>query len=167
MIRITRLSDYGIVLLASFARPPERSMHNARDLATESHLPRPVVSKILKVLAREGLLVSHRGAKGGYSLARRPAEISVAEIIGALEGPIALTECSIVPGACDLEPTCSTRTPWQQVNRAIREALEDLSLREMVQALPQAQQVANRAEGLSLLGRVGAKPHPSKGTPNG
>src|SRR5215831_15995615 len=94
MIRITRLTDYGIVLLTHFARHPERLTRNAPELAAAAHLPLPTVSKILKILAREGLLVPHRGAKGGFSLAKPATDITVAEIISALEGPIALTECS-------------------------------------------------------------------------
>src|SRR5690349_20359998 len=94
MIRMTRLTDYGIVLLTHFARHPERLTRNAPELAAVAHLPLPTVSKILKILAREGLLVPHRGAKGGFSLARAADEITIADVISALEGPIALTECS-------------------------------------------------------------------------
>ena len=71
MIRMTRLTDYGIVLLSRMAYAAEE-VHNARDLAVDSHLPLPTVNKVLKMLTRKGLLLSHRGAKGGYSLARRP-----------------------------------------------------------------------------------------------
>ena len=104
MIRITKQTDYGIVLLTYLAGHTER-LFNAPELAAETHLPLPMVSKILKVLTREGMLASHRGVKGGYSLARLPEEISMAEIIAALEGPIALTECVEVfyshPIACE------------------------------------------------------------------
>src|SRR5436309_13041284 len=123
MIRMTRLADYGIVLLTHIARHPERLTRNAPELAAAAHLPLPTVSKILKVLAREGLLVAHRGAKGGFSLARRPEEISVAEIISALEGPIAITECSVhAPGQCELEWLCPVGSNWQRINETVREA---------------------------------------------
>ena len=92
MIRITKQTDYGIVLLTHLAAQPERQL-NAPELAAETQLPLPMVSKILKLLVREGLLLSHRGVKGGYSLGRPPAEITMAEIIASLEGPIAITEC--------------------------------------------------------------------------
>src|SRR2546429_448899 len=85
MIRMSKLTDYGIVLLAHLARNPTRATCNARCLASEAHLPVPTVSKILKALARAGLLVAHRGVKGGFSLARRPEEISMAQIISAME----------------------------------------------------------------------------------
>ena len=97
MIRITKQTDYGIVLLTHLAAHPDRHF-NAPELAAEARLPLPMVSKILKLLAREGLLASHRGVKGGYSLARPAEEISMAEIIAALEGPIAITECVSVEG---------------------------------------------------------------------
>ena len=94
MIRLGKLTDYGLVLMTYIAHSHDRSLHTARDLAVESRLPLPTVSKLLKELLQGGLLVSQRGIKGGYSLAREPREISVAEVIAVLEGPIALTECS-------------------------------------------------------------------------
>jgi FeS assembly SUF system regulator len=131
MLRISRLTDYGIVLLAHLAGERDGTTHNARELAQRSNLPLPAVSKILKSLTHEGLLVSHRGAKGGYGLARDASEISVAEIIAALEGPIALTECTLGPGHCDQEISCMTQLPWQRVNRAIHDALARVSLAEL------------------------------------
>jgi FeS assembly SUF system regulator len=138
MIRMTRLTDYGIVLLTYIARDPELLTRNAPDLASKAHLPLPTVSKILKVLARKGLLVAHRGMKGGFSLARRPEEISVAEIISALEGPIAITECSThAPGKCQLEQLCPVGSNWQKINQAVLRALENITLSEMTHPLPQ------------------------------
>jgi len=128
---MTKLTDYGIMLLTHFARQPDGSMYNARDLAAAAGLPVPTVGKILKMLAREDLLVSHRGSKGGYSLARQPHEISVAEIIGALEGPVGLTECSVGPGTCDQESRCPTRSNWNRINRVVLEALKGITLSEM------------------------------------
>jgi FeS assembly SUF system regulator len=130
MIRITKQTDYGIVLLTHLAVHPERQ-YNAPDLAAEAHLPLPMVSKILKLLAREGLLVSHRGVKGGYSLAQQPEAISMAEIIAALEGPIAITECISVEGDCFHEPLCPVRSNWRRINQAVRTALEGITLAEM------------------------------------
>lgn len=138
MIRISRLTDYGIMLLTYIARDPALMTRNARDLAAAANLPQPTVSKILKILAREGLLVAHRGVKGGFSLARQPAEISVAEIISALEGPIAITECSVhTLGRCQLERLCPVGSHWQRINQAVRGALENLTLAEMTHPLPQ------------------------------
>ncbi|MBI2963092.1 MAG: SUF system Fe-S cluster assembly regulator [Deltaproteobacteria bacterium] len=132
MIRMTKLTDYGIVLLTHIARDPERLTRNAPELAAAAHLPLPTVSKILKVLAREGLLVPHRGAKGGFSLARAPEEITVLDVIGALEGPIALTECSAHgTERCDIETLCPVSANWQRINRTVLGALRGITLVEM------------------------------------
>ena len=100
MIRLAKLTDYGLVLMTIIARGHGAPVHTARDLAAESRLPLPTVSKVLKQLLQSELLVSHRGIKGGYSLAKEPAEISLAEIISSIEGPIALTECSTDVTGC-------------------------------------------------------------------
>jgi len=133
MIRLSRLSDYGIVLMAHIAGHRDGDPHAARELAGEAGLPLPVVSKLLKALAREGLLESHRGAKGGYSLARAPESITTAQMITALEGPIGLTECTVHPGACTQESSCHVREPWQRINQAVRHALEDVTLADLAQ----------------------------------
>jgi FeS assembly SUF system regulator len=112
--------------------------HNARDIAREVRLPLPVASKVLKTLARAGVLVSQRGTKGGYTLARQAHEITVAEIIRALEGPIAVTECTdTLRGDCDIETGCPVRTNWHRINQALYDALEKITLAEMTQPLSQ------------------------------
>jgi len=136
MIRMNKLTDYGILVLTHFARDPSVSQ-TARDLALRTHVPLPTVSKILKDLQRSGLVVSHRGVKGGYSLARAPEEISVTEVVQAMEGPIALTECSGgVAGLCGLEPNCQVRGHWRTISAAIRGALDGVSLASL--ARPEA-----------------------------
>ena len=166
MIRLGKLTDYGLVLLTYMARAhtpatattavlpqptPDRrffgaqvagepgrgeALHTARDLAAESRLPLPTVSKILKQLLQSGLLVSCRGIKGGYRLAREPREISVSEIITALEGPIALTECNTnFAGVCDLEQCCPIKENQRVINQVVRGALEKLSLADLIHPL--------------------------------
>ena len=136
MIRIAKLTDYAIVLPSHMAREPEGSVCTARGLVADSRLPLPTVGKILKTLSRAGILVSHRGAKGGYTLARSPGEISIAEIVAAVEGPIALTECSAGgPDLCVLEPFCPVRSNWQKINQFVRQALQRLTLAEMTRPL--------------------------------
>ncbi len=131
MIRITRLTDYAIVLMSHLAAAPER-VFAAPELAAEAHLPAPMVSKILKQLARAGLLTSHRGIHGGYALSRAAPEITVAEIITALEGPIAMTECSDTePGVCSSEAFCPVSRNWRRISLAIRDALAGITLAEM------------------------------------
>jgi FeS assembly SUF system regulator len=132
MIRLSRLTDYGIVLMAHLASGEAGGTHAAREVSEETRLPLPVVSKILKSLARGGLLSSHRGAKGGYSLTRPAQEISVPEMIAALEGPIGLTECAQHPGACPQEASCHVREPWQRINEAVNAALANISLADLV-----------------------------------
>lgn len=130
MLRMTRQADYAIVLLTCIADQPGGLA--ARDLAEKVHLPVPMVSKILKTLAREGLLLSQRGAHGGYRLARPPEVISVAEIVTAIEGPIGITECTtdaIVN--CDIAAMCAVKSNWQKINRVVRQALDQVSLAHM------------------------------------
>lgn len=160
MIRITKQTDYGIVLLTHMASHADRQ-HNAPDLAAEAHLPLPMVSKILKLLTREGVLESHRGVKGGYSLARSPQAISMAEIVAALEGPIAITECIDEEGDCAHERLCPVRSNWHRINQALRAALEEITLAEMTQPFAAA------GDKLVTLGRgaFGAPPPPPQALP--
>ena len=132
MIRITRQTDYGIAILAYLAPKPIDAIHTARDVSAVSHVPLPMVSKILKTLAREGLLTSHRGVKGGYSLARQLDGITLGEVIQAFEGRIGLTECASQPGSCEHEPICPVRTNWQRVNSVVLQALERIPLSDMM-----------------------------------
>ena len=135
MLRVTKLADYGIVIMTHLAGQRSATA-NARDIASEIHLPVPVVSKILKLLARHGLLESYRGIKGGYGLARKPEAITIAQIILALEGPIAVTECNDrIRGECGLETGCPVSTNWQRINQAIYQALETITLAEMTRPL--------------------------------
>lgn len=132
MLRMSKLTDYGTVVMTFLAREPDR-VYAASEIAGRVQVTAPTVSKILKILAREGLVVSHRGVKGGYSLARPAAEISMVEIIDALEGPVGLTECGSSPGLCGQESSCSVRANWQRINVAVRQALAGVTLAEMAQ----------------------------------
>lgn len=134
MIRMNKLTDYGVVLLTTFARDPGQGI-SARELSLRTGIPQPTVVKLLKTLLKAGLLVSQRGTKGGYSLSRPPDEIPVASIIEALEGPVAITECN-VPGACEHERRCPARPNWTAVNEVIHEALSRLTLAQMTRPVP-------------------------------
>ena len=132
MIRMSRLTDYGIVLLTHMAMGQVGEVHTSQDLAGVSRVPLPTASKILKQLARAGLLVSHRGRRGGYSLARPAEEVSVGDIICAIEGPIGITDCGTgVAGACSLEAICAARSRWGPISRAIAKALDGVRLSAM------------------------------------
>ncbi|NHZ73416.1 MAG: SUF system Fe-S cluster assembly regulator [Nitrospirae bacterium] len=131
MLRITKQSDYAVVLMTHIVSTEDRWL-NASELAARAGLPQPIVSKILKLLTRGRLLESHRGVKGGYCLARPSAEITVAEIIEALEGPISVTECiEESPGECSQEAFCRVRGNWQRINHVLRDALSEITLEEM------------------------------------
>jgi FeS assembly SUF system regulator len=132
MFKLSKTTDYGIVLLARLANEPDGAPRNARELAAESDLPVPMVSKVLKALAKEGLLTSQRGSKGGYRLARPPEDVSVSEMIRVLEGPVALTDCAIAPSICEHETLCAVREPWQLISRVVERALADVSLADLV-----------------------------------
>lgn len=152
MIRLSKLADYGIVIMTHLARHPERQQATP-EIAAATNVPQPMAGKILKVLARAGLLVSHRGARGGYGLARSADAITVAAIIEALDGPIAVTECSdVATSECDIELLCPARVNWQRINHAIREALSGITLAEMAQAIPAAFLLPN--EQAVLAGRA-------------
>jgi FeS assembly SUF system regulator len=136
MVRLSKLADYGLLLMTLIARRESFGQRTARDLAVESHLPLATVSKLLKELLQSGLLVSHRGIKGGYLLAREPQEISLTEIIAAIEGPMALTECSTeVTGLCNIEAGCPIKSNQRIINQAVRGVLERITLSDLVQPL--------------------------------
>lgn len=132
MLRLSKLTDYAIVVLSRLsARADDR--RSAAELAQDTGLPEPTVAKVLKALSRSGLVQSTRGASGGYRLTRPLEEISVATVITAMEGPIALTSC--VPAAtdsCSVEEFCPLRGNWQRVNQAIEVALEAVSVADML-----------------------------------
>ncbi|HUP92861.1 MAG TPA: SUF system Fe-S cluster assembly regulator [Solimonas sp.] len=130
MLKLSKLADYATVLLTAMAREPAR-VYNGQELAARTHVPVPTAAKLLKKLARAGLLESQRGAQGGYRLVRAPERITVAEVIRALEGPIAVTQCSGHVGHCGIESTCATRGNWRLINSAIRQALEAVTLAQM------------------------------------
>ena len=130
MLRMSKLTDYGTMVLSQLAAGGD-SPSSAVVVAGQTRLALPTVSKLLKALTRSGLVVSTRGSQGGYALARPPEDISAAEIIDALEGPVAITECSANDGACDLEAYCRVGNAWQRINLSIREALQQVTLADL------------------------------------
>jgi FeS assembly SUF system regulator len=130
MLRMSKLTDYGTMVLAQLAANPS-GLSTAGQVADATHLGQPTVSKLLKSLVHAGLVVSTRGVQGGYALARAADSISAAQIIDALEGPVAITECSSSAGGCDLESFCRVGMAWQRINRSIRKALESVSLADL------------------------------------
>ena len=129
MLRISKLTDYAILMMVELTR--EGEMLSAHALAERVRVEVPTASKVLKLLAGAGLLESYRGANGGYRVMRSAGEISVAEVIAAIEGPIAMTECSVEEGLCSQEDNCELRGNWQRISLAVAEALHQVSLAEM------------------------------------
>jgi FeS assembly SUF system regulator len=130
MVRISRLTDYATVLLAVLAEQPAR-VQTAAALAEQTRIAAPTVSKLLKQLQRAGLVASTLGLHGGYQLAHPATEISAAAILDAMEGPVALTDCSVGAGHCGIEETCRVGRVWQRLNLAIRRSLHDVSLAQL------------------------------------
>lgn len=130
MLRMSKLTDYGTMVLAQLAAS-DTDWTTAGQVAGATHLGPPTVSKLLKSLVHAGLVVSSRGVQGGYALARPAATISAAEILDALEGPVAITECSSSTGGCDLESYCRVGSAWQRINSSIRKALEGITLADL------------------------------------
>jgi FeS assembly SUF system regulator len=130
MLRISKMTDYATVLLARLATVPDQQL-TAGQLTAQTHLAAPTVSKVLKLLHRQQLVSSTRGLHGGYRLARPAAEITAAQILDALEGPMALIECAQHPHRCGIESTCGVGRAWQRVNLAIRRSLQEITLLEL------------------------------------
>ncbi|WP_425403488.1 SUF system Fe-S cluster assembly regulator [Hwanghaeella sp.] len=132
MLRLSRLTDYAVVVLSQMAG---RSGHvmTALDLAEATALPQPTVAKVLKLLARSEVIESRRGTQGGYVLDRAATEVSVAEIISAIDGPVALTACvDEATGDCSVETCCPMRGRWDRLNTAVQTAFESVSLAEIL-----------------------------------
>jgi FeS assembly SUF system regulator len=133
MLRVTKLTDYATLVLATLAEAPAR-VHSAAELAERARLELPTVSKVLKPLAHAGLVTGFRGATGGYKLARPAERILLIEIVEAIEGKLGLTECSGEHSHCEYEPHCGTRGHWHKVNEVIASALRGVSLAQMLPA---------------------------------
>lgn len=134
MLKLGKLADYATMIMTAMAADPER-LYSAQDLSAHTHVAAPTVAKLLKLLAKGGLIDSLRGARGGYRLARDASGITVADVIGAIDGPIALTQCSVHKGACAIESFCGVRTNWRLINQTVRHALESVTLAQMAAPL--------------------------------
>jgi FeS assembly SUF system regulator len=134
MLKLGKLADYGTMIMTVLAAEPVR-MYSAQELAAHTHVAAPTVAKLLKALTRGGLVESLRGARGGYKLARTAESISIADVIAAIDGPIALTQCSVHKGSCVVESSCGVRSNWRLINHTIRHALESVTVAQMAAPL--------------------------------
>lgn len=132
MLRISKLTDYAMVILAYMGQEPER-VRQASEIAEQTAIAKPTVSKLLKQLTKNNILTSMRGATGGYKLADAPERISIAQIITALEGPVAITECNLGQDHCAISNKCQITSPWLKINAVIYHALASYSLNDLLQ----------------------------------
>jgi FeS assembly SUF system regulator len=130
MLRISRLTDYGTMILVHLAAR-DGTLCSASDMAAATRVALPTVQKLLKLLARGEMVQSVRGAEGGYVLARPATRITAAEILDLLEGPVGITECSTTDSHCELEAGCPVGGAWQKINRAMRGALDAVTLADL------------------------------------
>ena len=137
MFRVSRLTDYATVVMTCIATHPGDVVSTAQ-IAEEAHLELPTVSKLLKSLGHAGLVESFRGVNGGYRLARPAQQISLADIVEAIEGPLGMTECTLSEGQCDREAQCGVRGSWQRINHVLDNALRTMSLADMLRPAPPA-----------------------------
>lgn len=151
MLRVTKLTDYATVVLTTLAAAPGR-VHSASELAEIARLELPTVSKVLKPLAQAGLVESFRGANGGYRLARAAQQISLIEVVEAIEGPVGMTECSGEHSSCELESHCGVRGNWRHINDVVADALRGVSLAQMLAPPVARTKSARKAIPLSLAG---------------
>lgn len=135
MLKLSKMTDYAAVLMAHIARTPDQ-LFTATDIAEQVQIPKPTVSKALKMLQKSGLLVSHRGAQGGYGLSRPPKQITASDILVAIEGPFAMTDCSQEDALCDLQDTCGVADNWQRVSLAMHQLLQSITLVQLAQKEP-------------------------------
>lgn len=135
MLRVTRLTDYATMLLTTLATAPD-AVHSATALAERTRLELTTVSKVLKSLAQAGLVEGLRGVNGGYRMTCSPQDVSLLEIVEAIEGPLEMTECSSEHSRCEYEPHCNIAPHWRQVNDIIADALRGVSVAQMLQPIP-------------------------------
>lgn len=140
MLKLSKLTDYATVILSVMAKDKIR-VFAAVEMAAVTGISLPTVSKILKLLVNSKVLMSTRGAKGGYMLAGEPENITVAAIISALEGPIALTECSLSKQACEQASGCGIRANWHLINQTVHNALESVTLADLVRPVPLPEEI--------------------------
>ncbi len=147
MLKIAKLTDYGTLVMTTLALEPAVWL-NAQELAARAHVAAPTVAKLLKLLVKGGLVESIRGAHGGYRLARSAETITVADIVAALEGPIAITACAQHGGGCMIEGSCTSRSNWRLIDEAVRQALSAVTLAQM--ATPSAPMFRTRGSGKTV-----------------
>jgi len=130
MLRIGKMADYALLITNQMVAASNQ-LRTTDALAGATHLPLATVRKLLKQLVDAGIVKSHRGVNGGYTLAQNPDLVSVADVIIAIEGPISLTQCATTPNSCDLMANCALKSNWSLLNNLLADMLQKISLSEM------------------------------------
>lgn len=139
-MQLTRGTDYGLRGLLYLAKQPADKLVMASEIASIENMPEYFFSKIFQNLAKAGLVNSYRGSSGGFTLAKSPAEISVREVIEAIEGPIAVCKCVIAPDACEKSATCPFHVYWKEAQRSLLSVLDKYTIADAVMYNPSERQ---------------------------
>jgi Rrf2 family protein len=139
MLRLTKKADYGLMALKYLAEQAASGAQSAKDIAEAYHIPPQLLAKILQTLAKSGLLVSHAGTNGGYSLARAATAITAFEVIRAIDGPLFITSCITIHGTCDLAGHCTIKEPLRKVNDSIKDLLNGITIGDLIETEPVGQ----------------------------
>jgi Rrf2 family protein len=131
MMRLTKKADYALLAMKCLAEHSDTASLSAKDIADEYHIPQQLLAKLLQRLTKAGLLISHAGTHGGYSLARPSDKITAFEVIRVIDGPLFITSCFTIHGECDLTHTCTIKEPLRKVNDTIRDVLSALRLSDL------------------------------------
>jgi Rrf2 family protein len=131
MMRLTKKADYALLAMKCLAEHSGTASLSAKDIADEYHIPQQLLAKLLQRLTKAGLLISHAGTHGGYSLARPSDKITAFEVIRVIDGPLFITSCFTIHGECDLTHTCTIKEPLRKVNDTIRDVLSALRLSDL------------------------------------
>jgi Rrf2 family protein len=136
MLRLSKKADYALIAMKHLAVRGDRSSSSAREIAEQYDIPIELMAKVLQRLVRRGLLRSHQGTRGGYELARRPSEVSVADVIQAIEGPVTVTACTTDEGQCEQYSKCNVRDPLFKIRARILAALGECTIAELAADSP-------------------------------
>ena len=136
MLRLSKKADYALIAMKHLALRADRGSSSAREIAGLYDVPIELMAKVLQRLVQKGLLESHQGTRGGYKLARVPSQISVADVIQAIEGPVTVTACTTEEGQCEQFSKCNVRDPLFRVRERILAALDECTIAELASDPP-------------------------------
>jgi Rrf2 family protein len=150
MLRLTKKADYGLMALKYLAEHPDTPSVSAKDIAETYGIPPQLLAKVLQRLTKVGLLRSHSGVNGGYSLTKSPRNISAFEVIHAIDGPLFITSCTKGAKSCELEANCTVKEPLARVNDSIAGVLRSISIYGLVDHETAAARAAEMRQLVSL-----------------